>query len=164
MLSSLRKWRDRFLAKEKFKPLERFTKDIRWVGNFNSPEAYCDYYFVDMELGIVGELSGGISPLRDTFYMYAIEVYPKHRRNHYDLSMLANIAQFYDLPITPMSGIDRDFLERMHKMCDGKFKLNAQMNAVKMDAEILKWTSLSKTSETHSKQIFERLINKVKGT
>ncbi|MGZ3237495.1 MAG: hypothetical protein ACXWIN_02460 [Burkholderiaceae bacterium] len=139
MLLKLKKLKHRIFIKNKIKPLERFTKDIQWIGNFNAPEAYYDYYFVDRDIGIVGEISGGMSPLQDTFYVCDIKVPSKHQRNDYELSMLANIAEFYGVPITPLHGIDDGILERVSKNSSGNFQLNAQISSGEMSVEILKW-------------------------
>lgn len=139
MLLNLKNLKHRIFIKNKIKPLERFTKDIQWTGNFNAPEAYYDYYFVDRDIGIVGEISGGMSPLQDTFYVCEIKVPTKHHRNGYELSMLANIAEFYGVPITPLHGIDSGILERISKKSGGNFQLNAQISSEQMSAEMLKW-------------------------
>ncbi|HEY8101234.1 MAG TPA: hypothetical protein VIF82_10815 [Burkholderiaceae bacterium] len=139
MLLNLKNLKHRIFIKNKIKPLERFTKDIQWTGNFNAPEAYYDYYFVDRDIGIVGEISGGLSPLLDTFYVCEIKVPVKHQRDDYEVSMLANIAEFYGVPITPLHGIDGRILERISRKSVGNFQLNAQINSEEMSAEILKW-------------------------
>ncbi len=139
MLLSLKNLKHRILIKNRIKPLERFTKDIQWTGNFNSPEAYCDYYFVDRDIGIVGEISGGMSPLQDTFYVCEIKVPAKHQKEDYELAMLANIAELYGVPITPLHGIDAQILERVSKKSSGIFQLNAQISSQQMAAEMLKW-------------------------
>jgi hypothetical protein len=139
MLLNLKNLKQRIFIKNKIKPLERFTKDIQWAGNFNAPEAYYDYYFVDRDIGIVGEISGGMSPLQDTFYVCEIKVPAKHQRDDYELSMLANIAEFYGVPITPLHGIDGRILEKVAKKSVGNFQLNAQLSPEQMAVEILKW-------------------------
>jgi hypothetical protein len=139
MLLRFKNLKHRIFIKNKIKPLERFTKDIQWTENFNVPEAYYDYYFVDRDIGIVGEISGGMSPLQDTFYVCEIKVPPKHQRDDYELSMLANIAEFYGVPITPLDGINSEILERVRKKSHGIFQLNAQISTDRMATEILKW-------------------------
>jgi hypothetical protein len=139
MLATLKNLKHRFFIRNRIKPLERFTRDIRWTGNFNSPEAYYDYYFVDRECGIVGEISGGMSPLQDTFYICKIKVLPRHKRDDYELSMLANIAEFYGVPITPLHGIDGDTIENLSRKSGTNFRLNASISADRMVDEILKW-------------------------
>lgn len=139
MLLILKNLKHRIFIKNKIKPLERFTKDIQWAGNFNAPEAYYDYYFVDRDIGIVGEISGGMSPLQDTFYVCEIKVPPKHQRDDYELSMMANIAEFYGVPITPMHWIDSEILERARKKSHGIFQIKTPISADKMAVEMLKW-------------------------
>lgn len=139
MLFTLKNLKQRIFIRNKIKPLERFTKDIRWSGNFNAPEAYYDYYFVDRDIGIVGELSGGLSPMQDTFYLCKISVPPKHQRNDYELSMLANIAEFYGVPITPLHAIEDTLFEKLGKNSGTHFQLNAQIGVNEIAAEISKW-------------------------
>jgi hypothetical protein len=139
MVVILKNLKQRIFIKNKIKPLERFTKDIQWAGNFNAPEAYYDYYFVDREHGIVGEISGGMSPLQDTFYLSKIKVPPKHQRSDYELSMLANIAEFYGVPITPLHGVDGRILDKVGKIAQASFQLNAPISPENMAAEIQKW-------------------------
>lgn len=139
MLAALKNLKHRIFIKNRIKPLERFTRDIRWSGNFNSPEAYYDYYFVDREIGIVGEISGGMSPLQDTFYVCKIKVLPGHQRDDYELSMLANIAEFYGVPITPLHGIDSETIEKLSRKSGTNFRLNASIGPDRMVDEILKW-------------------------
>jgi hypothetical protein len=137
----------------KVKPLERFTRDIQWEGNFNAPEAFHDYYFVDRHCGIIGDLSGGMSPLHDTFYLFKLEVPLKHRCGNYELSMLANIAQLYGVPITPMHAIDSRLLERLRKVVRGHVDLRAQLSADQMVAEILRWSGSMKVPENSPSRV-----------
>lgn len=139
MLLALKNLKHRILLKNRIKPLERFTKDIQWSGNFNAPEAFYDYYFVARDIGIVGEISGGMSPLQSTFYVCEIKVPAKHQREDYELAMLANLAELYGVPITPLEGIDPHILERVSKRSAGIFQLNAQISSEELSAEMLKW-------------------------
>jgi hypothetical protein len=142
-----------FHSKRKIKPLERFTKDIQWNGHFNSPEAFLVYYFVDRDKGIVGELSGGISPLHDTFYLFSISVTKQHRRKQYELSMLANIAQFFEVPITPMPEVDRNLVKYLHSTVQSHFQLNAQLDEEHMSAEMWRWQQAANTANAQQRSI-----------
>lgn len=139
MVFTLKNLKHRIFIKNKIRPLERFTKDIRWNGNFNAPEAYYDYYFVDREHGIVGEISGGMSPSQDTFFVSKINVPDKHQRSDYELSMLANIAEFYGVPITPLHGVDSRMLEKVSKKSGIDFQVNAPISPEMIASEIRKW-------------------------
>jgi hypothetical protein len=129
---------------QRIKPLERFTRDIQWVGNFNAPEAFYEYYFVDRQFGIIGELCGGMSPRQDTFYLCHISTTKPQKHRHYELSMLANIAQLYDVPITPMQDLDTALLNELRKESEGTFLLKPKISAETLKAEILSWGRNSK--------------------
>jgi hypothetical protein len=52
---------------------------------------------------------------------------------------LANIAEFYNAPITPMHGIEPGILERLRKTDPDYFQFNTPISADKISVEILKW-------------------------
>lgn len=128
-----------FCDQRQLRPLERFTKDIHWNGQFNSPEAFLVYYFVDRGREIIGELSGGISPMHDTFYLSTISVAKQHRHKQYELSMLINIAHFFEMPVTPMPDADRILVKDLREMAQPHFRLNPQLSAVQMAAKMRGW-------------------------
>jgi hypothetical protein len=133
---------NQFLIQRKIKPLERFTWDMNWNGTFNAPEPCYHFYFVNIGDGIVGEMSGGMSPLHDTFYLFDIKVRERHGGKHYELSMLVNIAQRYGVPITAMHQIDSNFWNKMQRFASEELQLNSRISANELDTEKQKWHHL----------------------